>query len=451
MSKRNYITLRELIYDRKLEAAVLATAVERQGIYTWDRFGRFVKFHDEFEDEYRKSLDLIARAYSPDPMDSTEELDFEDEYGNNRLDAFGWPYDECPDFEKIATTDPLVTRANPPAFVSVNDILVKRKAHPGAVAAWIEAHGIWAFNEYQSLDLYPANSRQAQQVLAGIAYRVASDTQPVDADFDSWYLDQDPTYSHGWPGDRVPRFSKEPQEVWHSAQARLEVRRSFFAPNLLTIGRVLVLQEATPGDIATLIEREGIYGFDEYGRVVQYKADTAQARQALEALKHYTELSFRGSITPDLLKLTYDSFSRFGWLPACRPSTGRAAATSSPAAATGALTPPAAAGPAVVTVNADDSDIGNRKSSYDALVLGLLCFIRGEITGVAHSNWKAPNGQNELIKQIREKIPRLRGIGDTNIRKMFGSANKLRPEANLPMLNQAQEDTGNAPFPTDGP
>jgi hypothetical protein len=444
MTKRTYLTLRELIYDRKLEAAVLATAVERHGIYVWDRFGRFVKVHGEYEREYSHALDLIAQAYESDPEKAQEEIDFEDEYGDNVLETYGWPYDDCPDFEKIAVADPLVTRGNPQAFISINDILDKRKAPPGEVAAWIEANGVWAFNEYQTLDLYPPQSPQAQLALSGIAFWIRSEQGSVHPDFEAWYLEDDPTYRHGWPGHSVPRFGKTYFPQSEKARARLVVRKSFFTPELRTLGRLLVLQEARPGEIATSIEQGGIYGFDDYGRVVHFARDTAQSQEALSALKRYSDLSNRAAVTPDLLQLDEEAYTRFGWPPqGSRPAAPpRAAHGADPALAA----VESASGVGSGKQSADDSsdpNIGNRKSSYDALILGLLCFIRGEITGEPHVHWKEPRGQNDLIRNIREKIPRLRGLRETNIRKMFADANKLRPEANLPRLNIAQEEAGN--------
>lgn len=91
-----------------LSVGVLASAIERVGVYGWDRFGRTSKAEEE---RMSKAFDalafLLTDPHSDIPTSSTYCGDFrelqillEDNW-DHTLNLYGWPVSVCPDFEKI--------------------------------------------------------------------------------------------------------------------------------------------------------------------------------------------------------------------------------------------------------------------------------------------------------------------------------------------------------------
>jgi hypothetical protein len=91
----------------KMDVVTLASAIEEKGIYTWDRFGRMRDAtKGDANDLYSKAraLDLLALVYKSDieahnDIERHDLDEFIEDY-DGPLVGFGWPLDECPDFEK---------------------------------------------------------------------------------------------------------------------------------------------------------------------------------------------------------------------------------------------------------------------------------------------------------------------------------------------------------------
>jgi hypothetical protein len=65
-SEDPFIGIGDLLVERKITSAAIATAIEKEGVYTWDRFGRFIPATDgDCNDSTSKAfiLDLIAKYY----------------------------------------------------------------------------------------------------------------------------------------------------------------------------------------------------------------------------------------------------------------------------------------------------------------------------------------------------------------------------------------------------
>ncbi len=91
-----------------LSVGVLATAIEQDGVYGWDRFGRT---SEADEKRMSKAFDalalLLTDPHSDFPTSSAYCGDFrelqmllEDNW-DHTLNLYGWPVGVCPDFEKI--------------------------------------------------------------------------------------------------------------------------------------------------------------------------------------------------------------------------------------------------------------------------------------------------------------------------------------------------------------
>ena len=74
--------------------------------------------------------------------------------------------------------------------------------------------------------------------------------------------------------------------------------------------------------------------------------------------------------------------------------------------------------------------------SFHIIIASLLSMIRGDMTGKPHPDWET---QNQLIASIEENLKKTYGTSDSNLRKKFSAANKVRPLLGLPLL----DDEGN--------
>ena len=95
-----WLSLHDLLCGKhQLSAGVLASSIEKEGIQTYDRFGRRISANGESPESLRvkeHALDLLAQHY--DNLDSLEyEKNFWRHEGHS-LELFGWPEDEAPDF-----------------------------------------------------------------------------------------------------------------------------------------------------------------------------------------------------------------------------------------------------------------------------------------------------------------------------------------------------------------
>jgi len=99
-------SLRELL--EKHSTAVLATAIERYGVFVYDRYNRIVRASPESNDEYSqaKALDLIAdwqaELNDPGPSYSWDHPRFELE--DHPTQQFGWPEGQLPNFSAQVKT-----------------------------------------------------------------------------------------------------------------------------------------------------------------------------------------------------------------------------------------------------------------------------------------------------------------------------------------------------------
>jgi hypothetical protein len=82
--------------------AVIASAIERHGVFVYDRYNRVVKASPESKDDYSqaKALDLIAdwqtELNDPNPTYSWDHPRFELE--DHPTQHFGWPEGQLPNF-----------------------------------------------------------------------------------------------------------------------------------------------------------------------------------------------------------------------------------------------------------------------------------------------------------------------------------------------------------------
>jgi hypothetical protein len=112
--EQSFVSLRDALATENIAIGTLATAIEKEGIWTWDRFGRR-GLADSIAKE--KALQLLADQYAweliqDDPdTDTLSPLDSNDG-PQDYFWRFGWPASSLPDFEVIGKD---VDLGRPPA------------------------------------------------------------------------------------------------------------------------------------------------------------------------------------------------------------------------------------------------------------------------------------------------------------------------------------------------
>ena len=92
------------VLDSGVSHGAVATAIEREGIYQWDRYGRYVHYEPD-SPEAREALDLVARSWgaaSYEDPDNYEESDSDDgRHGpKNPFQMLGWMPGHVPNFKQ---------------------------------------------------------------------------------------------------------------------------------------------------------------------------------------------------------------------------------------------------------------------------------------------------------------------------------------------------------------
>jgi hypothetical protein len=103
-----WLSLHDLLSNNKYDISVgaLASSIEKEGIQTWDRFGRRISANGESPESLRvkeEALDLLAEHYEIISRDVINNftLDYEKYFPmhpHHPMMYFGWPEDEAPDF-----------------------------------------------------------------------------------------------------------------------------------------------------------------------------------------------------------------------------------------------------------------------------------------------------------------------------------------------------------------
>ena len=117
MEPVNLITFYELLEDG-YTTAQLASAVERHGVYGWDRYGRYGAFKKTSAGT-QQALDVLAQFYAASQLDQPgltgspyDALFAVSQSDSHPLDLFGWPADAIPTIDRteVYATPPRAIR-----------------------------------------------------------------------------------------------------------------------------------------------------------------------------------------------------------------------------------------------------------------------------------------------------------------------------------------------------
>jgi hypothetical protein len=324
-----------------------------------------------------------------------------------------------------------------PKIISIIDLLALGIPE-GAIALEIESRGLWGFAPgRKKLRPIAPTSKEVTVVLAGLSVWLNVSSNGASSQFESWYALEDPCAEFGWPEANAPTWfltvNDDPGIC--AATARLRDRYSVFNSPLITMGRLLMLGQASAGEIASAIERIGIYGDDSYGRMSFHAPHTLGSIKALDALRsHLSRLN--ASQPLEIEPYLVANLNTYGFHPDQVPDffqfsleyEANQRAHQARLIADQQKNPSNASGNVSVR---GYSENGNATKSQAVIIAALMSFIRGEITPGKHPDFV---NQEQLIKLFDSKFPEGYGLSDRNLKKRFAEANRIRNELDLAPL-----------------
>ena len=367
---------------------------------------------------------------------------------------YGWQeIDITLEFEKIGK------EIHPP-LITIHSLLFgyhsKKGLNHSQIAWQIERNGIYKYGDYPNYLKISADSFHCATALTGLsAYYAASTDErggydPYDSDPES-----DPTYLFGWPEQEFSKFRGPNDETYVEYldifyRLKSRVKASFFKEDLYTLGRILLLSKVSTAMVVWAMEKYGIYGLDNFGRV-EYHSLTYVTR-GMGLLKLHGPLSrYASSIMKngviDLEVLEEEAFSMFGWpkehLPDFNEFKGNQPIINAPQIAANS-SEPKVENTTSIEPEKTEKISAVTEDLYIKTIAGLLWYIQGKTTANQHPDWSS---QNKLIENLIDALHRLPGANNTgDYKRLFGKINAqshlMRTPAEIQdALRQAEDDT----------
>ena len=349
--------------------------------------------------------------------------------------TYGWQINNFSDELKQIETE-----IHPP-LISINNLLFgyhRKKGLTHADIAWeIERSGIYMYGKFPNYTKISADSFHCASALTGLsAYYVSYNDErgmyePYDSDPEA-----DPTYLFGWPESEFPRFrepNEETQIEYFDSFNRIQtrVKAAFFKEDLYTLGRILLLTKATPAMVASAMEKYGLYGYDNFGRV-QYH-DQTSVKQGVAYLKVHRPLSdYAASIIKkgiiNFETLENEAFSIFGWpkekLPDFNEFKNNQPIINAPQVVNDVPIPTVETTSSDHIESVEDPLTGNERANYQKLIAGLLFLIQGHLDGKKHPSY--PRSEAEFIRMLLDKLKEVPGANLRFFKDTFRDVKALR-------------------------
>ena len=328
-----------------------------------------------------------------------------------------------------------------PPLITIYSLLFgyhRKKGLTHADIAWeIERNGTYMYGKFPSYTKISADSFHCASALTGIsAYYIGYNDErgayePYDSDPES-----DPTYSYGWPEADFPKFKKpndESQTDYLDSFFRMaaRVKATFFKENLYTLGRILLLTKASPAMVASAMEKYGIYGLDNFGRV-EYHDEESVKRGAAYLAVHKPLSDFASSIFKkgilDFEILENEAFSIFGWPKENLPDfnefkNNQPIINADRIVNEGTL--PTVATISLTQIKSDEEVLtGNERANYQKVIAGLLFLIQGHLDGKKHPSY--PRSEAEFIRMLLDKLEQVPGANLRFFKDTFRDVKALR-------------------------
>jgi hypothetical protein len=169
----------------------------------------------------------------------------------------------------------------------------------------------------------------------------------------------------------------------------------------LRLGDLIFRTKVVPGTLATAIEMHGVHTWDRYGRRRLFLPDSAEAKQALDAIARY--YSSLGGHPDDIIdgEDFYDMGGDiFGWPAEQSPNFDELQAT--------IRTDPKPHRPPHAVEKSENANIG--------IIGGLLQYIKGELGNQKHPEFRS---EDALIEHLELKLKGYAGLSKRNLKDKF--------------------------------
>ncbi len=450
-SKYRFVSLSELLYDKKVDVDIVRFLIEWKGVYLNKHGASSInKIYDQESGLGIQALSLIDKfeMYSALMRSSYPREEFNSLNGN----VIGWFENNAELFlqsvieEKNRNIRTLYFLINKKAPISFSALIYE-----------IEANGIWANKGKGGLINYSPDSLQAAEAIHAVSNSAMVATTMQYMGQDSWAFEESGIYTYGWPSESVPRFDDLNEDNWFQDVHTLKNFSGLYKENLYTVGRLLLQKKTSIANLIKAIELFGIDGFDDYGNPESLRIDDPRLDALKNDLRQYSSILIKGGV-PNINVFDNESFCRFGWprkklplfseLPlrnflnervsvmdgGLNDSLSGSSATES--ATTEAPHDPTENGSRSVIL----TDVGqisySKEQSYQAVIGGLLAYIVGGQGSDAHRNFRS---ERQLRLWVENKIG-IRGSGEGTSKKIFKAAKVLLAENNINLPNDDSDD-----------
>jgi len=104
-----FVPLARLLGKPSIDLPTLATAIEAEGVYSWDMYGRFLKCKGgKVTEKALKWLAKVQELKQQSHWDDGADYALDDLLGHSGtpspFDRYGWPYKSLPDFDSLQAT-----------------------------------------------------------------------------------------------------------------------------------------------------------------------------------------------------------------------------------------------------------------------------------------------------------------------------------------------------------
>lgn len=164
-------------------------------------------------------------------------------------------------------------------------------------------------------------------------------------------------------------------------------------------------RDITTGTLATAIEKDGIDGWDRYGRMKHYAPDSAEAQEALDLLADQAAYTGEPGVQSPLDRADMypeAGFWRLGWLDENLPKFDEIAAGQ--------------------MVDPRPQSTAKRQNADLAIIGSLLLFISGKIGTKRHPEFET---EAKLIGLLTDKMAGYPGLSKRNLEDKFAQAKKV--------------------------
>jgi hypothetical protein len=207
-------------------------------------------------------------------------------------------------------------------FITIDELINVHGFSHSSLANFIELNGVFGCDIDKNIHFYDSDSPDIERAFVGIFHdlddklnrEIFGHEWEAVADADLYrFQGQGPNYFFGWPDGKEPApWDVNENPNWIGSRL-YTISSGIFAVDsrIYSIGRLLVTCKATAAEIATAIEKYGIYGFDDYDRLKLITYDFSYP-DALSALADWTKMIKNDS---SLKKNVFDDarLSQYGW------------------------------------------------------------------------------------------------------------------------------------------